>query len=59
MRRSPVWTPIGVIGLTYAVVFVMMGITAEFTTYAGVAQPLWMTIGWVGASRISPDLRGK
>ena len=42
------------LGFTYALVFSLMGITAEYTTYVGVGQPLWMAIGLVGARMITP-----
>lgn len=38
---------------TYVPVLAVMGMTAEYLTYGGVAQTFWMVVGLLGASRVT------
>lgn len=43
---------VAVAAATYVPVLAVMGITAEYLTYGGVAQSFWMVVGLMGAARL-------
>jgi len=51
--RDDLWEAVSGTAFAFVVVLAVMGIAAEYTTYAGVAQPLWTVIGLAGAARLA------